>query len=426
MSMSTQKTQWLTMALNPVCPVSAAKAEPGHAADIIFAGGGLANGLLAWRLQQLRPDLRLLLLESGPALGGNHTWSFHDADLTPAQHAWIAPLVAHRWPGYQVHFPQRQRRLATGYSSVSSTRFDAVLQADLAAGAVRLNTPVAEVQPRFVRLADGAVLHARLAVVDGRGAAHSPHLALGFQKFLGQEVRLAEPHGMAEPMLIDATVAQHDGYRFVYVLPLTADTLLIEDTFYADGEAVDVPRLRRHIADYAAAHGWAIQAVLREEFGILPITLAGDAEAFWRDAGGVPRTGLAAGLFNPATGYSLPDAVRLADRLVALQDWSAPALFADIQSYASSLWRSQAFFRLLNRMLFKAGDPGQRWSVIQRFYGLRTPLISRFYAGQPTFLDKARILSGKPPVPLGAAMRAAVASSALVQAQQQQSRQLPS
>lgn len=408
------------MAFNPVYAASAA---PSPAADIIFAGGGLANGLLAWRLQQLRPELRLLLLESGPALGGNHTWSFHDADLAPAQHAWIAPLVAHRWPGYRVHFPQRQRRLATGYAAVSSTRFDAVLQADLPAGVVRLNTPVAAVQPRFVTLADGAVLHARLAVVDGRGVAHSPHLALGFQKFLGQEVRLSKPHGMDEPMLIDATVAQHDGYRFVYVLPLTADTLLIEDTFYADGEAVDVPHLRRNIAGYAAAQGWAIQAVLREELGILPITLAGDAEAFWRDAGGVPRTGLAAGLFNPATGYSLPDAVRLADRLVALQDWSAPPLFAEIQNYALALWRSQAFFRLLNRMLFKAGDPGQRWSVIQRFYGLSTPLITRFYAGQPTFLDKARILSGKPPVPLGAAMRAALASGALVQVQQQQQQQ---
>lgn len=394
-------------------------AEISADADIIFAGGGLANGLVAWRLHQARPDLRLLVVESGAALGGNHTWSFHDADLDTAQHVWIAPLVAHRWPGYSVRFPQRQRALATGYASVSSTQFDAVLQADLA-GMVRLNTPVTKVQPQQLTLGDGTVLHARLAVVDGRGAAYSPHLALGFQKFLGQEVRLSQAHGLAEPILIDATVAQHDGYRFVYVLPLTADTLLIEDTFYADGETVDVPRLRVNIADYAASHGWVIQAVLREEFGILPITMAGDIAAFWQDAGGVPRTGLAAGLFNPATGYSLPDAVRLADRLVALQDWSAPALFAEVQSHAQQLWRSQAFYRLLNRMLFKAGDPARRWSVIQRFYGLRTPLITRFYAGQTTFLDKARILTGKPPVPLGAAVRAATASSRLLRAQMQQ------
>ena len=32
------------------------------------------------------------------------------------------------------------------------------------------------------------------------------------------------------------------------------------------------------------------------------------------------------------------------------------------------------------------------------------PLIERFYAAESTLGDKARILSGKPPVPLGAAL----------------------
>ena len=32
-------------------------------ADLILVGGGLANGLLALRLRQQRPELRVLLLE---------------------------------------------------------------------------------------------------------------------------------------------------------------------------------------------------------------------------------------------------------------------------------------------------------------------------------------------------------------------------
>ena len=56
--------------------------------DLILVGGGLANGLIAWRLQQLRPQWRVLCLEQGPVLGGNHTWSFHDADLTAEQLRW--------------------------------------------------------------------------------------------------------------------------------------------------------------------------------------------------------------------------------------------------------------------------------------------------------------------------------------------------
>ncbi len=56
-------------------------------------------------------------------------------------------------------------------------------------------------------------------------------------------------------------------------------------------------------------------------------------------------------------------------------------------------------------MLFKAADPGQRWRIFQRFYGLSDGLMRRFYAGTNTPFDKLRILSGKPPVPFFRALR---------------------
>ena len=61
---------------------------------------------------------------------------------------------------------------------------------------------------------------------------------------------------------------------------------------------------------------------------------------------------------------------------------------------------------MLNRMLFLAGRPDGRWQVMQRFYQLNHGLIARFYAGQLTLADKARILTGKPPVPVGEALQA--------------------
>ncbi|MBC7445235.1 MAG: lycopene cyclase, partial [Polaromonas sp.] len=72
---------------------------------------------------------------------------------------------------------------------------------------------------------------------------------------------------------------------------------------------------------------------------------------------------------------------------------------------------AQGFFRLLNRLLFQAARPAERWRVMQRFYGLPAPLISRFYAARLSWLDKMRILAGKPPVPLGAAWRAGWATT---------------
>jgi len=377
--------------------------------DLILVGGGLANGLLAWHLHQQRPDLRVLVLERGATLGGNHTWSFHQHDLTPAQHAWLEPLVCNRWPSYEVVFPAFERRLDSGYASIFSARFHQCLMADLS-DSVWLNVEVAEVGPQQVRLASGETLRAG-AVIDGRGARLSHHLALGFQKFLGQELQLSQPHGLKVPIVMDASVAQQDGYRFIYVLPLSADRLLIEDTYYADGDAVAPDTLRRNIADYAAARGWTIAELLREEQGVLPIVLSGDVSAFWDEAGGVPQTGLAAALFHPTTGYSLPDAVRLADHLIALDRWSAPELFSAIRAYSLKQWHRRGFFRLLNRMLFMAGPADRRWAVMQRFYRLREPLIQRFYAANLTTWDRLRIVSGKPPVPVREALRALAASN---------------
>ena len=43
--------------------------------------------------------------------------------------------------------------------------------------------------------------------------------------------------------------------------------------------------------------------------------------------------------------------------------------------------------------------------MLERFYGLSEGLVRRFYAGRSTLLDKARILTGKPPVPIRRALR---------------------
>jgi lycopene beta-cyclase len=373
--------------------------------DIILAGGGLANGLIAYRLRQLRPELRVLLLEAGDSLGGNHTWSFHETDLSGEAAEWLDPFVVHRWPAYDVAFPKRRRRVGIGYRSVTSDRFHQVLTATLG-HSIRLRARVGEVGPTTVLIGSGERLDAA-AVIDGRGAAPTPHVTFAWQKFVGLQLRFAAPHGLDLPILMDATVAQQDGYRFVYVLPFGPDTALVEDTYYADGPELHDATLRARLLSYVAEKGWAVAQVLREERGVLPITLGGDVTAFWRGPE-QPRSGLRAGLFHPTTGYSLPDAVRLADRIACLPDLSAPSLFAETRSWSQAQWRAHGFFRLLNRMLFRAGRPTERFRMLQRFYGLPEPTIGRFYAGRLTTSDKARLFVGRPPVPVLGAARVAL------------------
>jgi lycopene beta-cyclase len=145
--------------------------------------------------------------------------------------------------------------------------------------------------------------------------------------------------------------------------------------------------------------------VLDEEEGVLPVALGGDIEAHWRRAESCALSGLRAALFHPTTGYSLPDAAALADAICELATIDASSVERLIRERSIRLWRDRAFFRLLNRMLFQAARPNERYRVLERFYGLPEALIERFYAARLTGLDKLRLLSGKPPVPLGAALR---------------------
>lgn len=372
-------------------------------ADIAIAGGGLSGALIAYRLRLERPDVSVILIEQGASLGGNHTWSFHGADVSADTYSWLSAFVVHRWSRQSVRFPDYARELQTSYCSISSARLHDVV-APLLGDGLALNAPIKKVAPDRVELRNGDVIEAK-AVIDARGAKESNHLALGFQKFVGQEIEFAAPHGIDAPIIMDATVPQEDGYRFIYVLPFTDRTALVEDTRYADGEALDRDALRRGVSEYCAAQGWAIAKVLREEEGVLPIALAGDIDGYLNEAdSGVAQAGMRAALFHPLTGYSLPDAAALAELIAAQPDLSGPVLARFSRDHAASLWKRRGFYRLLSRMLFTAAAPDQRYKVLQRFYTLPQPLIERFYAGATHLGDQARILAGKPPVPVGRAL----------------------
>lgn len=372
--------------------------------DVVLVGGGLANVLIALRLQATRPELRWVLLERGPTLGGNHTWSFHDTDVTDAQRAWLAPLVQARWDRQEVRFPALRRVLSTGYNSISSEGLHAHASRVAGERAV-LGAEVREVGPDRVVVEGGGAYRAA-CVIDGRGALRQQPLAVGYQKFLGLEVHTTRPHGQEWPILMDATVRQHDGYRFVYSLPFSPTRLLIEDTYYSSTPAVETQAVEERIRAYLAERGLEIERVLRTESAVLPITLAGDVDAHWQLLGDeVPRVGLRAWLFHPTTGYSLPMAAAVADGIARQPELRSRALAPWLARLARREWRRQRLYRFLNRMLFLAARPSERVQVLQRFYALPEPLIRRFYAGRPTPADWARILIGRPPLSVWRAMR---------------------
>lgn len=374
--------------------------------DVVLVGGGLANSLAALRLAAQRPDIRTLVLEreASPAVG--QTWCLFESDVSPEIWRWLSAAFAIQWPGYAVAFPAHARRLTTTYACITGESLNRALAA--AGVEVRRGVAVDDITPHGATLATGERLPAAL-VVDGRGARPSPHLDLAWQKFVGLVVELKRPHGLAEPIVMDATVRQADGFRFLYALPFGPDRLLVEDTRYSDGPELDVAALEAEVVRYARGRGWSVSRVVQRERGVLPVALAGDIEAFWRETdSSVPQVGMRAALFHPTTGYSLPEAARTAELIAKAPRLESAPIAAALRERSIRLWRERAFYRALNRMMFKAADPDDRYRVLERFYRLPQPLVERFYAGRLTLADKLRILTGRPPVSMRRALAALV------------------
>jgi lycopene beta-cyclase len=374
-------------------------------APLVIAGGGLAGGLAALALSERRPEVDFLLLEAGATFGGNHTWSWFESDIGPKGACLADRLPARRWQDHEIRFPRRQRTLSGRYNSLTSASLEALLKSRLRPERYRMEATIAEIRSDSVRLASGERIAAS-AVIDARGPGGFDQPGLAWQKFLGLTCRFDRPHGLQRPVVMDARVDQSFGYRFVYSLPFSSSEMLIEDTYYSTEAAVDAPRLRRHIADYATAAGWGGFEVAGEEIGVLPILLDGTFDSWWPKGEPVARLGLRGGFFHPTTGYSIPEAVANAVLLAEQRDLSGAALYRLFRQRGEGLWRSGGFYRSLNRMLFHAAPARQRYRVLEHFYRLPEAVIARFYAGRTTALDKLRILSGRPPVKLKPAFAA--------------------
>jgi len=373
--------------------------------DLIIVGAGLAGLLTAWRCLETRAAQNVLILEQKDDYAGNQTWSFHRTDLSAESFEWLRPMVAHNWLAYSVRFPAYERELSLEYCSSNSASLKGAISSLIERGAlqIRLNVQTERIERARVILTNGEILAAP-AVIDATGFTPSPHRILGYQKFVGHVVRTEKPHGLKHPIIMDATVPQRDGYRFVYCLPYSLDELLIEDTYYEDDASLSENLIAARIDDYAKSQGWTIAETLGREKGVLPITLASDIESQLAAEDGAPRIGLAGGLYHAVTGYSFANAVRTAMAIGDLPKLTPETLSAAIEKERRGHASRERFFRLLNRMLFRAGKPEKRYAVLQRFYNLSEPLVEKFYAGELTIFQKSRLLIGKPPVPIGGAL----------------------
>ena len=383
------------------------------AVDVAIVGGGLAGGLIALAMHNARPELRLALIEQGETLGGNHRWSWFASDLDEAGCALLDQFRLTGWDaGYDVRFSDYGRTLSTGYRSLASEDFAAGLMRILPDSAVRLKTSAASLDSHGVTLDDGSRIPAR-TVIDCRPFEPSPHLDGGWQIFLGRRMRLSDPHGLDRPVIMDADVDQHapygnhSAYRFVYTLPLGADEVFVEDTYYADDPKLDRSALSGRLDAYCQRNGWEGD-ILGNEAGILPVITGGNFSAYQASVAipGVAIAGARGGFSHPLTSYTVPIAVANALFFADAADHTGEQIAAMTHARARSHWRKTGFYRMLGKMLFGAAKPNERDRIFSQFYRRPQALVERFYRGQSTWADRASILTGRPPVPISRAIKA--------------------
>lgn len=383
-------------------------------ADMIIVGAGLSGLLTAWRCLDVNPDMTVTIIDAAEKIAGDHTWSFNLSDVPTHLHDWISPFIAYKWPRYDVKFPNRKRRLEIPYCTGNSDTLRASVQHFIDSGRlqVKLHRKVEALSEQSVTLKDGTVLQAK-CVLDARGFVPNDNVFLGYQKFVGHVIETPTLHGLKYPIIMDATVEQIGGYRFVYCLPYTETEMLVEDTYYTDGAELSGDVIDRRIADYIKNNlGLDAYEIIRREQGVLPITLAVDADKRFPPRDIAMRQpihiGIGGGYYHAVTGYSLPEAVKTAELMSRLikdpgTDFHQ-AVMDEMHLHARDHYEEENFLRLLNRMLFRAAKPHERYKVLQRFYGLSEGLIERFYRNRITKKDKLRILAGKPPVPIHKAL----------------------
>jgi len=382
--------------------------------DMIIVGAGLSGLMTAWRCLDVNPTLRILMIEASDKIAGDHTWSFNRSDVPDDLQDWIEPFIAYQWDSYDVKFPKLERHLNIPYCTGNSETLRACIAPHIKSGRLqlRLNTRVIDLQPEYVVLENEQKLTAN-CVLDARGFAANDDVFLGYQKFVGHVIKTPTPHGVTRPIIMDATVPQLGGYRFVYCLPYTDTEILVEDTYYTDGSELRSQEVDARIKAYIASNlGLRDYEVIRREKGVLPITLAVDADKRYparEDTLNSPiKIGIGGGYYHAVTGYSLPEAVKsanlIADLIKGAGEDFHKAVDDEMFLHERDQYTEENFLRLLNRMLFRAAKPELRYKVLQRFYGLNEGLIARFYRNRLTKKDKLRILAGKPPVPVTKAL----------------------
>ncbi|HVZ56020.1 MAG TPA: lycopene cyclase family protein [Chitinophagaceae bacterium] len=369
--------------------------------DYIITGAGAAGlSLLVHLIRSGRfSDKRILLIDREDKNKNDRTWCFWEEEA-----GLFEPIVFRSWEKAWFHGPGFSRLMDLApyrYKMIRGVDFyrycmDLVREQP---GITFLKAPVKDLAslPDGVRVTAGdqefrgRYLFNSILFDPVRPAAGQYYL---LQHFTGWVVETAEDRFQpGEAVLMDFRVSQQAGTTFVYVMPFSPRSALVEFTLFSEKilePAAYAQGLRDYLARFLQVQDFRIA---EEEFGVIPMT----NYPFPPRDGNIIHIGTAGGQTKASSGYTFrfiqKHAASLVERLIRTGDpFAAPVSSRRFHFYDSTLLHILSHGTLPGASVFT-----------QLFQKNRPRDIFRFLDNESSWREELRIISSLPTRPFLAA-----------------------
>ncbi|MFI4847307.1 MAG: lycopene beta-cyclase CrtY [Candidatus Makana argininalis] len=357
--------------------------------SIIIIGVGLSNGLIAIRLKQYFPELNILLIEK-KNIKNNKKWSFHLTNNLLIKNNWLLPIIDYFWPTYIVNFNKYRRLIKKEYLTITSYKFYKFIN-KFFKKKILFKYVVSILSDHTLKLNNNLILNAEI-IIDGRGYKKNNNIKYYFQYFFGQEIQLNINHNIKNPIIIDSKINQKNGYRFLYILPISPYSIFIEDTIYLNNLNLNTKINNSNILKFLKKNNFNIKNIRKEEKGIIPIYIYNNFNFFIKNIK-IPCSGLRAGLLNNTTGYSFKYSIFVSYKISKVNKFTSCILNKLITNISYKIWVENIFLRILNSIFFDKNFIFEKKKIIKNFYKLSDKIINKFYLCKLNFLEKFKIIN---------------------------------
>ena len=361
----------------------------------IILGAGLSGSLMALKLLE-NNERDFLIIDQNESLNlKTKTWSFFKNDINSDQLKFLSKMNLYVWPQYSVYFNETMKTYSSEYCTLHGEKFEKYFLSLIDEQHLLLGSETLVNEDLQVITVNQTNINYTY-LIDARGEYTSENSSVGYQKFVGLEIKFNSPHQLNSPVLIDARVSQIEGFRFFYCLPFNKDTILVEDTRYDKTKSLDKELFKKEVLTYVQKNFSDRFTVSRLETGQLPLTF--NNQNISRISQKTFPIGTRAGLSHPVTGYSLFLAIQSIDYLakILIQDSEKADLL--YKSYLDKKHKQLNFYRRLNFILFEVADSNEKFKLFKYCYSRPQWLIEKFYSANFSLTDKIIFFLGIPPV----------------------------